>query len=217
MSFNQIFKSRTINLPALKSINCHAGKLPFYRGRNVLNWVLINDEKEFGITVHYIDEGIDTGYIVLQKMFEITENDNYSTLLERSYQGCADILYDSIKCIQDGSVVSINQDSIHPVGMYCTQRKKGDEVIDWAQSSRDIFNFIRAICEPGPGARSHIGDEEIIINEAKLICNAPEYIGICGAIIGIDSETFVVKTKDTSIRITDYSFSKNIKVGDRLA
>ena len=51
MSFNQIFKNRLIYLPPLGSINCHAGKLPFYRGRNVLNWVLINDEKEFGITI----------------------------------------------------------------------------------------------------------------------------------------------------------------------
>jgi methionyl-tRNA formyltransferase len=52
MSFNQIFKKEIINISRLKTINCHAGKLPFYRGRNILNWVLINDEKEFGITVH---------------------------------------------------------------------------------------------------------------------------------------------------------------------
>ena len=64
MSFNQILKKKIINLPHLKTINCHAGKLPFYRGRNVLNRVLINDENEFGITIHYIDEGIDTGDIV---------------------------------------------------------------------------------------------------------------------------------------------------------
>ena len=72
MSFNQIFKSKLINLPKYKTINCHAGKLPFYRGRNVLNWVLINDEKDFGITVHYIDEGIDTGDIILQRTYPIT-------------------------------------------------------------------------------------------------------------------------------------------------
>ena len=47
MSFNQIFKKKIINLPRYKTINCHAGNLPFYRGRNILNWVLINDEKIF--------------------------------------------------------------------------------------------------------------------------------------------------------------------------
>ena len=78
MSFNQIFKSKIINLTKYKPINCHAGKLPFYRGRNILNWVLINDEKDFGITVHFIDKGIDTGDIILQKSFQITNQDDYN-------------------------------------------------------------------------------------------------------------------------------------------
>ena len=96
MSFNQIFKSSIINMPRYKSINCHAGKLPFYRGRNILNWVLINDEKEFGITVHYIDEGIDTGDIILQRTYPITDEDSYRSILEHAYIECASILYDAI-------------------------------------------------------------------------------------------------------------------------
>ena len=86
MSFNQIFKNKIINMPPLKTINCHAGKLPFYRGRNILNWALINDEKEFGITVHYIDEGIDTGDIIIQKMSPITDDDSYQSLLCSKYR-----------------------------------------------------------------------------------------------------------------------------------
>ena len=49
------------------------GNYHYYRGRNILNWALINDEKEFGITVHFVDEGIDTGDLILQKTFEIRE------------------------------------------------------------------------------------------------------------------------------------------------
>lgn len=95
MSFNQIFKNRTFNYPLLKTINCHAGKLPFYRGRNILNWALINNEKEFGITVHYIDEGIDTGDIILQRTYPIADADDYGTLLNTAYIGCAEALYGS--------------------------------------------------------------------------------------------------------------------------
>ena len=69
----QCTRHKNTNMPPLKTINCHAGKLPFYRGRNILNWVLINDEREFGITVHYVDEGIDTGDIILQRVFPITD------------------------------------------------------------------------------------------------------------------------------------------------
>ena len=68
-------------MPALGTINCHAGKLPFYRGRNVLNWAIINGESEFGITVHFIDDGIDTGDIIKQKTYPISLNDDYKSIL----------------------------------------------------------------------------------------------------------------------------------------
>ncbi|MEA1052839.1 formyltransferase family protein [Lamprobacter modestohalophilus] len=84
----QIFKKSTIERLDLGAINCHAGKLPFYRGRNILNWALINDEEEFGITVHSVDTGVDTGDIIRQQCFPITDADDYSTLLERAYWLC---------------------------------------------------------------------------------------------------------------------------------
>ena len=216
MSFNQIFKSRIINLPHLKTINCHGGKLPYYRGRNILNWVLINDETEFGITVHYIDNHIDTGDIILQNTYEISDDDNYATLLQTSYRECASTLYKSIKMIQNETVKVIRQESIHPVGMYCTQRKEGDEIIDWSKSSRDIFNLIRAICRPGPGARSVVNGNQVIINSSELIPSAPKYIGINGAVVELSDDYFVVKSGDTSIKITDYDYQGKILLGDRL-
>jgi len=215
MSFNQIFKKEIINLPKFKTINCHAGKLPFYRGRNILNWALINDEKEFGITVHYIDEDIDTGDIILQRSFPITDKDDYSTLLQIAYIECANILYDAIVLIKTKQVKRIIQSSIHPIGFYCSQRKSGDEILNWNQTSREIFNFVRAICKPGPMARSFIKNNEIMINKVELIPTAPEYKNIIGAVIGIEKNILVVKTKDSFIKITEYYSNKEIKIGDR--
>lgn len=216
MSFNQIFKNKLINMPKLKTINCHAGKLPFYRGRNVLNWALINDEKEFGITVHYMDEGIDTGDIILQKTYPISDADTYSTLLEIAYKECANILYEAILLILKGDVKSICQSNIHPTGFYCGIRVVGDEIIDWRQSSRDIFNFVRAICEPGPKARSTISGKEIKINKVEMIKNSISYKGIPGQVIGKLEGMPIIKTLDTMIVITEFEYSDIIKVGDRL-
>src|SRR5690606_11568598 len=115
------------------TINCHAGKLPYYRGRNILNWVLINDENEFGITVHYIDDGIDTGDLILQETFPITDNDNYKTLLEVAYVECGNLLYKAINKIQEGNVKPVSQSTIHSVGFYCGIRRQGDEIINWNQ------------------------------------------------------------------------------------
>jgi len=217
MSFNQIFRPRTYELPKLKTINCHAGALPYYRGRNILNWALINDEKEFGITVHYIDEGIDTGDIIIQNTYPIKDDDSYRTLLETSHKECAILLHQALRLIHTKSVNPTPQSSIHPVGFYCSARKEGDEVLNWNQSSREIFNFVRAICDPGPRARSYVGDVEIYINRVELIDGATNYIGIPGVILNKDENGyFWIKTADSFVRLTEYRSDRKLRVGDRL-
>lgn len=216
MSFNQIFKPRITNLPLLGTINCHAGKLPFYRGRNILNWALINDEKEFGITVHFIDEGIDTGDIILQNIYQISEEDTYKTLLETAYIECANTLYNAIKQIQKKDYTRIIQKSIHPVGFYCGQRGSGDEIIDWNQSSRRLFNFIRAICHPGPKAHTLCNKNIIKINAVSLINKAPIYVGKEGQIVGKTERGLIVKTLDSTIEIFEIESETKLKVGDCL-
>lgn len=216
MSFDQIFGKALREFPTLKAINCHAGKLPFYRGRNILNWVLINDEKEFGITVHYIDKGIDTGDIILQKVYGITDEDNYATLLERAYEGCAGLLYDAVKLLQDNNVKVIRQSDIDKVGMYCGRRCAGDEIIEWNQTSREVFNFVRAICKPGPQAVSFIHGEKIMINKVRMVEGARPYKNTIGQIVGKGESGFYVKTRDTLVEIIEYTYNGRLKIGDRL-
>lgn len=215
MSFNQIFRKSLIDLPPLGLINCHAGMLPFYRGRNILNWVLINDESNFGITVHYIDEGIDTGDIILQHNYRIDDIDDYSTLLARSYQGCGLILYEAVKLIQAGNVERKVQTDIDPLGSYCATRIEGDEILDWRQNSREVFSFVRAICLPGPQARTYLNGVEIKINKVNFLSNATKFKGIPGSVIGIDDGRFLVKTLDSFVRVTDWSGCLMPKIGDR--
>lgn len=215
MSFNQIFKERIRNIPPLSIINCHAGKLPYYRGRNILNWALINDEKEFGITVHYVDAGIDTGDIILQKTYPITDSDNYSTLLETAYTECPALLYDAIKQIQNDTAKRTAQNAINPHGLYCGMRGIGDEVLDWNQTSREIFNFIRAITRPGPCATSFNENGKVLFVSSELIPDAPVYKGIPGQVLLKNKDFILVKTKDSYIKITEYE--GKVKVGDRFS
>ena len=60
--------------------------LPFYRGRNPINWAIINGEKFYGVTIHFVDKNIDTGDIILQKKYRIFKNDTYKTILNKSVQ-----------------------------------------------------------------------------------------------------------------------------------
>ena len=212
--FDQIFRSEIINIPPLKTINCHAGKLPYYRGRSVLNWALINDEKEFGITVHYMDEGIDTGDIILQRTYPITDSDTYRTLRERAFIECPQILYDAIKLIQSGNVVVQKQEEIDPVGFYCGARKDNDEIVDWNQTSREIFCFIRAITYPGPCASAYVNGNKVRLISAQEVPGAPVYKGIPGQVLMKKTDGVLVKTKDSFIKITEYDGT--LRVGDRL-
>ena len=217
LSFNQIFKTTLINLPKYKTINVHAGKLPFYRGRNILNWALINDEKDFGITLHYVDEGIDTGDIIFQHILPITDVDDYSTLLNRAYDGCAEILYKGLIHIQQnhGVIQTIKQKEIHPLGFYCGGRQEGDEIINWNQTSRDIFNFIRAVSKPGPQAITTLHSSSVKINKSLMVENALQYKNTPGQVVGKTDHGILVKTADTVIEITEFESSGKIRIGDR--
>ncbi len=211
MSFNQIFKKNFLNLPKYRTINCHAGKLPFYRGRNILNWVLINDEKEFGITVHYVDEGIDTGDIILQRTYPITDNDSYNSLLEKSYSECAQILYDSIKLIQSNRVKVVKQNSIDKIGSYFRRRVEGDEFIDWNKNAREIFNLIRAISHPGPLARTKYNNNLILIGKSRVIDNnIITSEGASGEIMQKTKSGYIIKCHDSLLEIQDINLELNI-------
>lgn len=216
MSFNQIFKSPIVDLAPMKLINCHAGKLPFYRGRNILNWALINDEKEFGITVHYVDFGIDTGDIILQRTCPIADSDDYRTLLEVAYVECASILYEALTALRDGRATRTKQSSLAPVGFYCGRRRRGDELINWHQTSRELFNFIRAICEPGPKALTHLDSQSVKINRARFIPEVPKYKGFPGQILERTDGGFLVKSEDGYLEIREVESDARLKVGDRL-
>lgn len=217
MSFDQILKERCYTLPRLGTINCHAGKLPFYRGRNILNWALINDEKEFGVTVHYVDDGVDTGDILLQRTYSISDSDDYGSLLKKAYSECPSVLYEAIQLIRSGHASRLSQKCIHPCGSIFSQRKPGDEFIDWSWTSREVFNFVRALSHPGPLAHTNLNGNLVRIIKVQLIVDAPKYKCIPGALLAKDDDGFLVKTGDTYIRIVEWISDAKLFSGGRFS
>ncbi|MFT5926918.1 MAG: methionyl-tRNA formyltransferase [Candidatus Azotimanducaceae bacterium] len=227
MSFNQILRKEIIDLAPFGFINCHAGALPFYRGRNPLNWVLINGESHFGITVHYVDEGVDTGDILRQTMYEIVEHDDYGTLLVKAVDQCGLVLLQAIRDIRDNTTKRLVQATIHPVGAYFGRRLNGDEILDWSASTLRCFNFVRGVAHPGPGARTFRNQLEYAILAAELIPAAPDYIATTGEVVGVRDNGVVVKTGSSTLLITQVaridpngavgpSYVPRFRVGTRL-
>ena len=202
MSYDQILRSDAIEMAPRGFINCHAGALPFYRGRNVLNWALINGEERFGVTVHDVDEGIDTGDILTRRFETIAPDDDYASLLEKAGALCADALVETLEDIRQGTASRTPQEEIHPVGFYCSGRREGDEWIDWSWPSERIHNLVRAISPPGPGARTLLDEEPIVILSSERIPQAPEYVDRPGTVVGRQEDGVVVKTGDTTLKVT---------------
>lgn len=215
VSYDQIFKKETIALHKKGIINFHAGELPDFKGRNVLNWAIINGLNKFGITVHYIDEDIDTGNIISQKLISIKENDNYNDLLLKAYEECPKLVIKSLDLILKNKVKQIKQKNIKQYPIYCSKRREGDEFINWSNKSLEIYNFIRALVPPGPYAQTTIKGTKVYIEKAKYIKSAPKYKDYPGSILKKDSSGLLVKTGDSYILIQKWDCDILLRRGDR--
>ena len=142
-------------------------------------------------------------------------DDDYGSLLEIAYEECANILYESLVLFLENKVNRIPQRILHPIGMYCGRRVEGDEVINWNDNSRNVFNFIRSISEPGPKARTKINGKQIKINKARFIDDAPSYIGKPGQILSKTTNGYLVKTKDSFIEVIEVN--TKLKIGEVLS
>lgn len=198
VSYDQILRQPIIESAPLGFVNFHAGKLPDYRGRSVLNWTLINGEEEIGLTGHFVDEGIDTGDIILQRSLPVYWEDTYQTLLNRVIPEFPKLVVDTVELLVSGSYQ--RQPQAHLTGSYFPQRGPGDEWIDWNDSSRNIYNKIRAISSPGPGARSYLGDQQLILWQASYDPAWPCYIATPGSVVGVEAGKGIrVKTGDSTL------------------
>lgn len=199
LSFSRIFEPKIANMPPLGTINCHVGELPLSRRRNTLSWGLINYDKEFRITVHFIDNGKDTGDIILQRCLPISDSDNCRSLLEAAQTECARLLNKAIRIVRMGNYDRVVRTTVHSLGLYRGIRGYGEEIKDRGLIIRKPFNFIRAVFASGPVARTTVGSSPLEVGHAYLINSAPNYQGTFRKVESLTDRQYVVRTTDTTI------------------
>lgn len=207
VNFDQILKKDIINLPTIGCINTHASLLPKYRGRAPLNWAMINGEEYSGVTVHFIDEGIDTGDIILQEKIKIDEDYYISDLLNKVKNIYPKIVLNSIRHLESNNLNLIKPDLSK--GFYVNKRTKDDGKIDFSKPSKDIMNFIKAISKPYPGAFLYHNNKKIIIWRANLDYNTlPQYESLDIGTVVFNNSNLFIKLKDAILIATDYEFEE---------
>lgn len=149
-SYDRIFDETFLSIFKGEVYNLHGALLPKYRGQNVLNWVLVNGETSTGMTLHRMNLGIDSGPIVYQKEIMIDFEDTAVTLKEKMNRKVLEILDEFLPDIVHKSIKCKNQDEKQAT--YFHKRNPSDGEIDWNKDPIDIYNLIRALVSPWPGA-----------------------------------------------------------------
>jgi methionyl-tRNA formyltransferase len=202
IAYDQILGAPARTAARHGALNFHAGKLPHYRGRNVINWALINGETEIGITAHFMDDGIDTGDILLQRTLPLTWTDTYGSVLGRVVAALPDLVVAGVDLVASGRFDVHSQRELP--GSYFGARREGDEWLDWSDGSAALHNKIRAITHPGPGARTIAGGVPVIIWRAFADPAAPHYRAIPGQVVGRGAGGgALVKTGDSTLLVEE--------------
>jgi methionyl-tRNA formyltransferase len=193
-AYGKILPAQILGLPLHGCINIHASLLPKYRGAAPIQWAIINGEKKTGITIMLMDEGLDTGNIILQEETEIYDDDNTETLGKRLAELGASLLTKTVKNIEDGFFKSIPQQGLPS---YAPPLKKREGKLNWSKTAREIFNFVRGMY-PWPCAYCYLNKERIKITKVRVF----EGSGIPGRIEKADDE-FIVGTREGLISIIE--------------
>ncbi len=202
VSYDQILRAPILASAPLGFVNFHAGKLPYYRGRSVLNWALINGETEIGYTGHYVDEGIDTGDIILQRTMPVGWTESYGDVMARMIAAFPALVLDTVQILASGS--AHRQPQSHLPGSYFPARGPGDEWLDWSDTSRNLHNKIRGISRPGPGARTLLEGRPVTLWRAYYDPAWPSYLATPGQVVGRKpGEGVVVKTGDSTLLVLE--------------
>lgn len=165
-AFGQILPGTILNIPRFGCINIHASLLPKYRGPAPIQWALINAEKQTGVTTMQMDEGLDTGDILLTRETDISADDTAASLYDRLAHLGAELISETLRGLATGQVKPVPQD--HCQATYAPLLRKSDGLIDWSRSAHLLDAFIRGM-SPWPGAFSFFSGKRLKIFKARPI------------------------------------------------
>ena len=188
-AYGRILHSPILTLPPMGCVNVHGSLLPKYRGAAPVQWAVINGETETGITTMLMDEGMDTGAMLLQESLPIFPEDTAGTLAPRLAALGGRLLVETIARLKAGTVTPQAQN--HALATSAPPLKKENGMIDWAVSAMSIANRVRGL-SPWPGAYSYFGGERWMVWSATV--NEGKCEAVPGTILDVTKQAILVAT-----------------------
>ena len=202
VAYGKILPKEIIDIPKYGIINVHSSLLPKYRGASPIHSAILNGDKESGVSIMYIEEGLDSGDVILKETCEITEDDTLGTLHDRLKELGAIGLEKALKLIEVGEVKAEKQDDSKAT--FVKPITKEQAKIDWNNTKEVIFNQIRGL-NPFPGAYTHNEkNENIKIYKSEKL--EKEYVGENGTVVEMTKKGPVVKVANGALRLLEIKF-----------
>lgn len=197
VAFGQILSKEILDIPEKGNINVHGSLLPQYRGAAPIQWSVINGDKVTGITTMFMDEGMDTGDMLLKEVVEIGSDETAGELFDRLSVLGAEVLSNTLSKLQEGTLTREKQN--HSEATHVSMINKDLGKLDFTKTSRELDCLIRGV-NPWPGAYFEINGKKIKVHKAK-VC---EQTGEPGKIIASDAKKgLIIATKDSSIELIE--------------
>lgn len=199
VAYGQKIPSELLEWPSYGVVNVHGSILPKYRGAAPIQYAIIMGEKQTGVTTMLMDEGWDTGDILLQESIDILPNENAAELSTRLALLGARLLVRTLDGIEMGTINAIPQNDELASAAHSLPRDAG--VIDWSLASSDISNLIRGVT-PKPGAFTRINGVQVKVWSA-VVDKQDDRMGELGEIINIDNDTLCVAAGTGSVKLIE--------------
>ncbi len=197
--YRKILSKEILALARRGALNLHGSLLPKYRGRCPVNWVLIHGERETGVTLHYMEERPDRGDIVAQRAVPITDEDTALTVFGKLTDAAAGLMRDIYPQLRAGTAPRIPQN--HAAATYFGGRRPDDGQIDWTQPARTVFNLVRAVTHPYPGAFTFCAGRKLYVWAATLAEPGTQRKDPAGTVLAT-TPYLEVETANGPIRLT---------------
>ena len=200
VAYGKILPKDILNIPKYGCINVHGSLLPKYRGAAPIQWAIINGEEKTGITTMYMNEGMDTGDMILKQEVIIDDDDTYGTLYDKLKKVGGKLIVETLEKVADGL---INREKQSEDFTIAPMIEKSIGNINWNKSANEIRNLVRGL-NPMPGAYTFLDKEKLKIWKANIVPDIFENDTVSGTVIKASQEEgLLVSTGDGILKIVE--------------
>ncbi|MBO9517199.1 MAG: methionyl-tRNA formyltransferase [Porphyrobacter sp.] len=202
VGWSQLCGPEFLALNSGRIVGYHPAALPRLRGRAVIPWTILLDEKITAGSLFWLGAGTDDGDLIAQEFFHVARDETAASLYDKHMRALDTMLARVLRQLADGEQPRTQQDERYAT--YATKRTPSDGLVDWSASAHEIDRLVRAVGDPYPGAFTFLDGEKLTLRKSSLVLDDGRYHALVGQIVLSEDDAFVVQTGDGLLMVDDW-------------